>query len=289
MIRDFEYFAPKTLKEALTLLDRYRDECKVIAGGQSLLTLMKQRLVTPKRLVDIKRLSDLDYIKYDAKQGLRIGALTLHRAIEKSRLIQDKFTVLAEMEHRVATIQTRNWGTIGGDLCHADPAGDPAPVFIALNAILKLVSLKGERALPVEEFTLDYFETALEPDELLVEIQVPVVPPHTGTAYTKFNVIEGDMAIIGTAVSITLDEGDTTCKDIRIVLGAAASTPIRAKKAEGVLRGKKITDTLLEKAGQTASEEAEPISDIHASEEYRRELIKVLVKRIAKQALARAK
>lgn len=289
MIRDFEYFVPKTLKEALTLLDRYRDECKVIAGGQSLLTLMKQRLVTPKYLIDIKRLSGMDYIRYDAKEGLRIGALTPHRAIEKSPLIQDKFTVLAEMEHRVASIQTRNWGTIGGDLCHADPAGDPAPVLIVLNAVLKLASLKGERTLSVEEFSLDYFETALEPDELLTEIQVPLVPPRTGTAYTKFNVIEGDMAIVGTAVSVTLGEGDTICSDVRIALGAAAPTPIRAKQAEGVLRGRKITDALLEKAGQAASAEAEPISDIHASEEYRRELIKVLVKRVGKQALARAK
>jgi len=289
LIRDFEYFVPKTLKEALTLLDRYRDECKVIAGGQSLLTLMKQRLVTPKYLIDIKRLSGMDYIRYDAKEGLRIGALTPHRAIEKSPLIQDKFTVLAEMEHRVASIQTRNWGTIGGDLCHADPAGDPAPVLIVLNAVLKLASLKGERTLSVEEFSLDYFETALEPDELLTEIQVPLVPPRTGTAYTKFNVIEGDMAIVGTAVSVTLGEGDTICSDVRIALGAAAPTPIRAKQAEGVLRGRKITDALLEKAGQAASAEAEPISDIHASEEYRRELIKVLVKRVGKQALARAK
>ncbi len=289
MIRDFEHFAPKTLKEALTLLDKYKDECKVIAGGQSLLTLMKQGLVSPKYIIDIKHLPGMDYIKYDAKEGLKIGALTTHRAVEKSKVIKDKFPVLSEMESRVATIQTRNWGTIGGDLCHADPAGDPAPVLISLNATLKLASLKGERTIPVEDFTLDYFETALEPGELLAEIQVPVVPPRTGTVYYKFNVIEGDMAIVGIAVSMTLGEGDTTCSDVRIVLGASASKPIRAKQAEQLLRGKKITDALLEKAGQTASEEAEPISDIHASEEYRRELIKVLVKRIAKQALARAK
>lgn len=289
MIREFEHFAPKTLKEALTLLDKYKDECKIIAGGQSLLTLMKQGLVSPKYVIDIKHLPGLDYIKYDAKEGLKIGALTPHRAVEKSKVIQEKFPVLSEMEHRLATIQTRNWGTIGGDLCHADPAGDPAPVLIALNATLKLASLKGERTLPVEDFTLDYFETALEPGELLAEIQVPVAPPRTGTVYYKFNVIEGDMAVVGVAVSLTLGEGDTTCSDVRIALGASASKPIRAKQAEELLRGKKITDALLEKAGQTASEEAEPISDIHASEEYRRELIRVLVKRIAKQALARAK
>jgi carbon-monoxide dehydrogenase medium subunit len=289
MIKDFEYFAPKTLKEALTLLDKYKDECKVIAGGQSLLILMRQGLVTPQYLIDIKGLSELSYIKSDTKERLRIGALTTHRAIEKSPLIRKRFSVLAEMERRLASIQTRNWGTIGGNLCHADPAGDPAPVLIALNATLSMASVKGKRNMAVEDFCLDYFETALEPGELLTEIQVPAAPPRTRTAYTKFNVIESDLATVGVAVSITLGSSDGICQDIRIALGAAAPTPMRAKQAEAVLRGKKITDNLLKKAGEIASTEAEPISDIYASEEYRRELVKVLVKRVGKEALARAK
>jgi carbon-monoxide dehydrogenase medium subunit len=289
MIKDFEYFAPKTLKEALTLLDKYQDECKVIAGGQSLLILMRQGLVTPQYLIDIKGLSELSYIKSDTKEGLKIGALTTHRAIEKSPLIRKKFSVLAEMERRLASIQTRNWGTIGGNLCHADPAGDPAPVLIALNATLSMASLKGERNMPVEDFCLDYFETALEVGELLTEIQLSATPPHTGTAYTKFNVIESDLATVGVAVSITLGAGDGVCQDIRIALGAAAPTPMRAKQAEAVLRGKKITDNLLKEAGEVASTGAEPISDIYASEGYRRELVRVLVTRVGKEALARAK
>ena len=289
MITDFEYFAPKTLKEALTLLDKYQDECKVIAGGQSLLILMRQGLVTPQYLIDIKGISELSYIKSDTNGGLRIGALTTHRAIEKSPLMRDGFGVLAEMEQRLASIQTRNWGTIGGNLCHADPAGDPAPVLIALNATLSMASLKGERTMAVEDFCLDYFETALEPGELLTEIQVPAAPPHTSTAYSKFNVIESDLATVGVAVSITLGSSDGTCQDVRIALGATAPTPMRAKQAEAVLRGKKITDNLLKEAGEIASTEAEPISDIYASEEYRRELVKILVKRVGKEALARAK
>lgn len=289
MIRDFEYLTPKTLEEALTLLDKYGDECKVIAGGQSLLILMKQGLVAPEYLIDIKGITELNYIKSDAKEGLRIGALTPHRAIEKSPVMRNGFAVLAEMENRLASIQTRNWGTIGGNLCHGDPAGDPAPVLIALNANLKMASLKGERTTAIEDFFLDYFETALEPGELLTEIQVPVVPPHTGTAYIKFNVIESDLATVGVAVSITLGSSEGICQDVRIALGAAASTPVRAKQAEAVLRGKKITDNLLREAGQIASTEAEPISDIYASEEYRRELVKVLVKRVSREALARAK
>jgi len=289
MIRDFEYFAPKTLKEALTLLDKYQDECKVIAGGQSLLILMRQGLVTAQYLIDIKGLSELSYIKSDAREGLRIGALTTHRAIEKSPVIQKKFSVLAEMERRLASIQTRNWGTIGGNICHADPAGDPAPVLMALNATLSMASLKGKRNMAVEDFCLDYFETALEPGELLTEIRVPATPPHTGTAYTKFNVIESDLATVGVALSITLGSSDGVCRDVRIALGAAAPTPMRAKQAEAVLRGKKVTNNLLKEAGEMASTEAEPLSDIYASEEYRRELVKVLVNRVGKEALARAK
>nr|MBC8275423.1 FAD binding domain-containing protein [Chloroflexota bacterium] len=199
------------------------------------------------------------------------------------------FAVLAAMENRLASIQTRNWGTIGGNICHADPAGDPAPVLIALKATLTIAGLKGERNMAVEDFALDNFETALEPDELLTEIQVPAAPPHTGTAYTKFNIIQSDLATVGVAVSVTLGSGDGICQDIRIALGAAAPTAMRAKKAEAAVRGKKITDNLLKEAGEIASTEVDPISDIVASEEYRRELVKVLVNRVGKEALAGAK
>jgi carbon-monoxide dehydrogenase medium subunit len=289
MIKDFEYFSPQTLQEALGLLDKYGDECKVIAGGQSLLILMRQGLVAPKYLVDIKGISELNYIKADAKEGLKIGALTTHRAIEKSLAMKNGFSVLAEMERRLASIQTRNWGTIGGNVCHGEPAGDPVPVLIALNATLTTASLKGKRNMAVEDFCLDYFETALELGELLVEIQVPAVLPHTGTAYTKFNVIESDMATVGVAVSVTLDSGDGLCQDSRIVLGACGPTASRAKQAEEVLRGKKITENLLKQAGQTASQEVEPISDISASAEYRQELVKILVARVGQEALTRAR
>jgi len=289
MIKDFEYFAPETLKEALTLLDKYGDECKIIAGGQSLLVLMRQRLVAPEYLIDIKGVSELNYIESDTKEGLKIGALATHRAVEKSPAMKNGFGVLSEMERRLASIQTRNWGTIGGNLCHGDPAGDPAPVLIALKAILKMASLKGERTMPVEDFTLDYFETALEPGELLTEIQVPTPLPHTGAAYTKSNIVESDVATVGVAVSLTLGSAGGVCEDVRIALGASAPTPMRAKKAEGVLQGKKITDGLLREAGAVASTEADPISDIAATAEYRRELVTVLVARVGKEALARAK
>jgi carbon-monoxide dehydrogenase medium subunit len=289
MIRDFEYFAPKTLDEALALLSEYQDDCKVLAGGQSLLILMRQGLVAPPHLIDIKGITELDYIKAEAKEGLKIGTLTTHRTIEKSPVMKNGFSVLAEMERRLASIQTRNWGTIGGNLCHADPTGDPTSVFMALNATVNMASLKGKRNMAMEDFCLDFFETALEPDELLVEIHVPPVPPHTGIAYTKFNIIESDMATVAVAVSISLESGKDICKDVRVVLGACASRQMRAKQAEEVLRGEKITDALFKEAGRVASQEADPISDISASEEYRRELVKVLVARVGQKALDRAR
>jgi carbon-monoxide dehydrogenase medium subunit len=287
MINDFEYFAPKTLKEALALLDKYQDDCKVICGGQSLLVLMRQGLVAPPYLIDIKGVSELSYIK-DEKDGLKIGATTTHRAIEKSAVIKKKYPVLAKMETRLASIQTRNWGTIGGNVCHGDPAGDPAPVFISLGATFTMTGSKGKRSMPAEDFTLDYFETALKPGELLTEISLPPVPAKTGSAYYKFNVIESDLATVSVAATVTLGTGDV-CKDIRLALGASAPIPLRAKKAEAIIKGKKITDALLAQAGEAAAKEAEPISDIYASEEYRLELIKVLVPRLTKEAMANAR
>lgn len=289
MIKEFEYFAPKTVAEACSLLSQYKEEAKVIAGGQSLLIMMWQELVTPKYVIDIKGISDLEYINFDEKEGLRIGALTTHRAIEKSSLIRNGFNVLSEMELMLATVQTRNWGTIGGNLCHADPTGDPAPPLIAMNAKVKMVGSSGERVVALEDFFKDYFETVLQADEILTEIQVPQPPPHTGAACMKFALMEGDAAIVGAAVSITLEPGDGACKDARIVLGGVATVPMRAKRAEKVLVGNKVEEDLIAEAAQVASEEARPTSDMHASAEYRTELVKVFVRRAARQALERAK
>ena len=287
MIKEFEYFAPKTVAEALSLLARYKDEAKIIAGGQSMLVVMRQGLLNPEYLIDVKGISALDYIKYD-REGLRIGALTPHRTIEKSPVIIQRYPVLNETERNLATVQTRNWGTIGGNLCHGDPAGDLAPVLIALNARLKLASSGGDRTVAAEDFPRDYLEVALEPGEVLAEIQVPVPPPHTGTAYNKLMVMKGDMGIIGAAVSVTL-KPDGVCQYARIALSNAASVPLRAKKAEEHLIGKAITDDLLAEAGEIASTEASPPDDVHGSAEYRREMVKVFVRRVGWLALERAR
>lgn len=289
MIKDFEYFAPDTVEEALSLLSQYGEEAKIIAGGQSLLLPMRQGLLAPEYLIDIKGLSTLEYINYDDNNGLRIGALTIHRDIEKSPIIKEHFSVLSEMEQNLATVQTRNWGTIGGNLCHGDPAGDPAIVLIALNAKLKLSSKGQERTIDMEEFSRDYLEVALEPGEILTEIQVPVPPPNTGTACEKLTPQKGDMGIVGAAVSITLSPGDGVCQDTRIAISNASSVPLRVRQAESLLTGKVIDDALLAEAGEAASAEADPPSDVHGSAQYRREMVKVFVRRVAKKALERAR
>jgi carbon-monoxide dehydrogenase medium subunit len=288
-MKDFEYFAPKTTEESLSLLSQYKEEAKIIAGGQSMLVVMRQGLLAPEYVVDIKGIRALDYMTYDEREGLRMGALTTHRAIEKSQVIQRHFGVLSEMEKNLATIQTRNWGTMGGNLCHGDPAGDPATVLIVLDAKLKLKSLSGERMVAVEGFSKDILEVDLEPDEMLIEIQVPTPMPHTGIAHEKLMVMQGDAGIVGAAVFIHLKPGDGVCEDARIVISNAASVPLRVREAEKRLIGKVINDQLLIEAGEAASAESDPPSDVHASAEYRREMVKVFVRRAASRALEKAK
>ena len=283
MIHDFTYLKPGTVKEAVAMLADHADECKVICGGQSLLIVMRQGLVAVDYLIDLKGLNELSYIKYDAKEGLKLGATTTHRDIEKSAVIKKNYPVLTAMEEKLASIQVRNWGTIGGNLAHADAAGDPAPVLISLDAKVKLGSKKGERVMSLEEFYTDPFETAMEHDEIVLEVQVPPAAPKTGSAYQKFNLLSSDQGIVAVAVTVTADKAGV-CTDAKIVLGNAGVVPIRAKSAEKVLIGKKLTDKLFAEAGEAAAGDADPVSDIHASSEFRLHLIKVLTKRMVKQA-----
>ena len=170
MISDFTYLKPGSAKEALKMLAEHQDDGKIICGGQSLLIIMRQGLVTPEYVIDIKRLKDLNYITFDAKDGLKMGATTTHRTIEKSALVKEKYPVLVEMEEKLASIQVRNWGTIGGNLAHADAAGDPAPVLMAMGGSVKVASASGERVIPLDEFYTDLFETAMNHDEMIVEV-----------------------------------------------------------------------------------------------------------------------
>jgi len=283
MIHDFTYLRPGTLQEALRMLADHADECKIICGGQSLLIVMRQGLVVTDYLIDIKGLRELSYITYDGKEGLRIGATTTHRSIEKSQLLREKYPVLVAIERRLASIQVRNWGTVAGNLAHGDSSGDLAPTLIALDANIRLSSSKGDRAMSLEEFYTGLFETALSKNEMVVEVQVPPVRPRTATAYTKFNLLQNDQGIVGVAATVTVDRRGT-CTDARIVLSNAGVTPIRAKNGERILTGKKLSDSLLAEAAETASGDADPVSDIHASETFRRHLVGVLTKRMVRQA-----
>jgi carbon-monoxide dehydrogenase medium subunit len=289
IITNFEYLPAKTVEEALDLLSQHKDdECKIIAGGQSLITAMKHRLITPEYLIDIKGLSDLDYIEFDEKEGLKIGALTTHRSLEKSQIVRENYSVLCETEENVASVETRNWGTVVGDLCNADPAVDPAPPLIALDAKLKIASKGEERTVAAEEFAVDFFETVVQPDEMVTEIQVPVIPPNTGVYFTKYSQLLGDYALASVAVLITLDKKKAVCTNARIGLAAVSAAPIRAKKAEDVLKGKKITEALLAEAAEVVKTEINPITGIEGSEDYKRELAGTLLKRVGKVALERA-
>ena len=283
MIHDFTYLRPGSLREVLSMLADHKDECKIICGGQSLLIVMRQGLLVTDYLIDIKGLKQLSYITFDEKEGFKIGATTTHRMVETSELIKQRCPVLVAVEKKLASIQVRNWGTIAGNLAHGDSSGDLAPTLIALDAKMKVASSMGSRTVPLEKFYTGLFETAMEKDELVVEVQIPPARPGTATAYEKFNLIRNDQAIVGVAAAVTLEKGGA-CKEARVVLSNAGITPIRAKSAEVVLIGEKLTDALLVKAGEAAASDADPVSDIHASEEYRRHLVKVLTKRMVRQA-----
>lgn len=286
MIYDFNYLKPATINEALAMYAEHED-CKIICGGQSLLIIMRQGMISPEYLLDIKHLKELNYIRFDDNDGLRIGASTTHRTIEKSDVIKKKYPAIADMENKLASIQVRNWGTIGGNLAHADPAGDPGPVLISLNANIMIGNAQNERIMPLEDFFIDYFDTVMD-HELALEIHVPAPEPKTGTAYQKFNLLESDMGIVAAACTVTLNDNDT-CRNVRVVLGNAGPTPMRIKRIEEFLIGKSFDEDLFAEAGCMASEDCEPVSDIHGSEEHKRHILGVLTKRMLKQAWLQAK
>ena len=286
---DFEYLAATTVEEALELLAQHKDDdYKIVAGGQSLNTAMKHRLIAPAYIIDIKGLSELDYIKFDEKAGLKIGALATHRSLEKSEIVRKKYSVLCEMEENVASVETRNWGTVVGDLCNADPAADPAPPLIALDAKFTVASKDEERTVDAEEFAVDYFETTVQPGEMATGIQIPVLPPNTGVYFTKYSQIHGDYALASVAVLITLDNKKDACTNARIGFAGVGPKPVRARKAEEVLKGKKVTEALLAEAAEVAKTEISPVSGIEGSADYKRELAGTLLKRVGKVALERA-
>lgn len=287
-MNDFQYHTPQSLAEAFTLLRDFDDDIRIIAGGTALVLFMKQRLAQPGHLLSLQRIPGLDGITAN-RTGVEIGAMCTHRKAETSPLLQEMMPLLCETYHHVATVRIRNMATVGGGLVHADPNLDPPPSLIALDARVVLVSASGQRTLPVEEFFLDYYETAIQPGEVLTQVLVPPLPPNSGTAYFKFLPrTADDYATVSAAARLTLGNGDGTCQDVRIGLGSVGMTPIRARQAEAVLRGQRITPGLMRQAGEAAMGEVDPLDDFRGSADYKRQMAGVFTRRALERALRQA-
>jgi aerobic carbon-monoxide dehydrogenase medium subunit len=288
-MRNFDYLEPTTVAEACALLKQHGGEAKVFAGGSHLTILMKQGLYQPKTLVNIKKISELKGVKYDAKEGLCIGALVTHREIETSALVREKFPVLCNAEREVANIRVRNMGTVGGNLASGEPLTDLSQIFIALDGKAKITGPDGHRTLPIEELFVDFYTTSLAESEILTHVVLPLLPPRSGIEYIRFSsssVVDKPSA--GVAVRLTLDADGETVQTARIVLGCVGATPVRARKAEALVIRKQITSQLAEEAGSIASQECSPTSDLRGSEKYKRAIVRTLVRRAAGKAYEQA-
>ena len=284
----FEYFSPTTLSEALTLLRRLGSEAKILAGGHSLTPVMKLRLATPSYLIDLRRISDLNYIR-EENGSVAIGAMTTYYQIMTSPLIQRRCPTLAETASEVADIQVRNKGTIGGSISHADPAGDMPATVLAFEADLASSSSRAQRSTPADRFFVDTFITRLRDNEILTQITIPALPARTGGAYKKFANKASHFAVVGVAALVTLGQ-DNTCQRVRIGITGAGPKAVRARASERALEGKEPTERNIERAANSASRAVGTfLSDIHGSEEYRAHLTVVFTRRALQEAVGRAR
>lgn len=309
-MKKFDYLKPKTLEEALSLLNEQDKKTKLIAGGTDVIVLIKQKAMAPDILISLRGIPGLDQIQYNGT--LRIGALVTHRAIEKSEVIRKEFSALADAADVLGSIQIRNVATIGGNICTAAPSADTATPLLVFGTQVKIKSLKEEKTVPIEEFFTGSGKTILKKGEIVTELVMPRPLPHTGSAYWKLQRrLALDLPIVGVSTLLSLDKGTISCSDmlctvspissilhtmeqdelvceeVRIALGVAAPTPVRAVKAESLLRGKKISDELLEEVAETAAKEAQPRDTIRGEAWYRRDMIRVLVKRMAMKSIER--
>lgn len=282
----FQYLQPKTVPEAIGLLEQYGEDAKILSGGQSLIPMMKFRLARPAFLIDINRLPDLSYIK-EENGYLKIGGLTREADLESSALIRSKYPIILDTARVIADPQVRNMATLAGNLAHGDPANDHPATMLALGAEILAVGPQGERTIPIESFFVTLFTTELHHDEIVREVQISIPPARSGGAYLKLERKVGDFATVGVAAQITLDD-DGTCRNVGIGLTNVGATPIKAVKAETFLRGKKLEGANIEEAGRMAAEESEPSSDLRGPAEYKRGLVKELTRRALMHAKERA-
>lgn len=283
----FEYHAPTSLEQALDLKSQFGDEAKILAGGQSLVPAMNFRVVQPSLLVDLNRVAELSYIRENGSV-LHIGAMARERHLEFDPAIEKRTPLLHEAVPFIAHPQIRNRGTIGGCIVHADPAAELPVIMLALNARLKAKNTSGERWIDAKDFFAGMFTTALESDEILVEIELPFMPPRTGWSFMEVAPRAGDYALMGVAAQMTLDEAGK-CAGAKLVYLNAGEGPVDAVEAAQLLQGESLTDELIDDAAALASgNEINPYGNVHASAEFQRHLAKVLTKRTLQQAIQRA-
>jgi carbon-monoxide dehydrogenase medium subunit len=284
-MKEFEYLEVKSIDQAISLLKKYGKKAKILAGGTDLLNDMRAKVIQPQYVINIKPIPGIDSIQYIEEEGLSIGALSSLQAIADSPVVQERFPILSQTTLQMASLQIRNKATVGGNLCHAAPSADTAPPLIALGAKLTIMGSAGERYIHATDFFKGPGLTDLGDDEILTKIQIPTPPPRTAGVYLKGTIrMAMELAMVGVAVVITRGLMDNICDDIKIVLGAVAPTPIRAKEAEKECKGKKIDDSAIERAAQVAQSEARPITDCRCSVEHRRGLVKSLTERALRQA-----
>jgi aerobic carbon-monoxide dehydrogenase medium subunit len=282
----FEFLDPRNLNEALSLLNRYGNDAKILAGGQSLMPLMNLRLARPKVIIDINRVAELANIESGAGAGLAVGGLTRHRALERSPVVREQNPLLAETLPLIGHAHIRNRGTIGGSLVHADPAAELPALALLLGAELVLRNLNGERVVHAKDFFQSYMTTAIEPVELLTEIRFPAWLPRPGWAIQEVSRRAGDFAMVGVAALLT-EHGNGTCDDARIALFGVDATAVRIEQAEALLKGARLDKRIFLEAARVVTDVIDPDADVHASAEYRKEVAGVLTRRALETALHR--
>ena len=281
----FEYAAPSSLQEAFNLLEEHGEDAKILAGGHSLIPMMKLRFASPTHLIDINNIPGLSYVKEEGGQ-LKIGAMTREADLEDSDLIRSKYPIFTDASKLIADPQVRNFGTIGGNLAHGDAANDHPAVMIALGAEVEISGAGGSRTVSIDEFFFGFYMTAIQHGEILTEIRVPARNSRFGSAYHKAERKVGDYATAGVAVALQLDESGR-CAYAGIGLTNVNPTPLRARRSEEVLVGSDLSAEVIAQAALFASEDCEPSADLRGDEDYKRHLVKVITKRMIEKAIAR--
>ena len=283
-LKEFGYFNPIKIDDAISILEKLGKRVMILAGGTDLLNQMKLRQIMPEFILNIKNMRELDYIKQH--QGLEMGALTTITAIRESNLIKKEYLSLYDAAEWFGTPPIRNMATVGGNICRSSPSSDMVAPLMALDVKLKLVGPRGERTVAIEEFVSGTGGNVLD-REILTKIVVPQQEKSSGTAFKKLKRSSADLAKVNCAVRIVIKDG--TCEDIRIVLGAVADRVFRARKAEEIIKGQKVTNATIEETAKKASQEAQPITDVRSTAEYREQMINVLVKRLIPLSIERAR